>query len=1768
MVRWLDFGGYGFQLRGAVRPGEERRVVVVPAQGTLAGFSLRAEVAECLYELGFERSGPLLHRVASGLQVQALRQLFPEATSVEVAPDALFSAPWPLDPPEIVRIAAERARLAADVGEYLALAAAVGAAIAREGEDPAAAWARWMVREGAESLASAPTTSVVQWMESQLPRQAVLRVGDAAAGGPAWPELDVAGFEAEATSVREAWRAQIRVIDAQLALDALRIGDVERITGLTQRTQDARGVVALSVEAGEGVRADVEDTLAERVMGSAVGPLVLDRVDGWERPRRGSDLPASTLARDAGIVAETPGRPVSFGGAMGVAATAFAVRIPENEGDERSLSEVPIADVPPIELGPEWLDRDALEYPVEWVADRAFTGADEGRYRAVIGRMALPGSALFAVGDVRYRDLIERAWPEGRWFGKYRRDGVTTFRYRTDEGVLLGSFASMRAPIDWDLDAVGPLLVLRNELSDGALMGARERLARPRPEVARAADGGVFRERLEVAAPDLPETQGGVLLDDGRVRAVGYVPTAVGGLSTSGSFDDHDGLARRAWGALVAADPDGSGDILDGDTESVALLCPEGTLVAGPFGSNAALREALAAEFVPILRGLQGTPALPRWELYLEQDADRLRLWVPATPARRMAYGLPADAAGVWLASDTFAWAGPWTAVGTTVAGPEAQPGLVRLDGIQDPLVAARLARRDAGAEGDTPEEGESEADAPAGESSPPAKRKRSASKGKSGASTRSIDDFGEKIGGARKDIAGLRGRALSVAMTAAWSEEEVREHLTRDSLWPFSIAARRAAGVDWSVIYVEQQVRNSVRPSYSQTGVARRRYPWSAERARQWGEQVAMIRDWFDGVKTVEQLVVRSKQVFVSETDERGWDAAAGAWKATRRLNIGGFDQLWSAPGRIGEYIAKRGAELAAAEAAKATKADSDSAPRRELAPRVEARPHLAALKRTGPERREGGADVSVEDFATTFGFRGGEFGNWLSDDERQSVLNLSYDALSDLADVLKVPPRAVSLGGELAIAFGARGRGGRKSAAAHYEPGRRVVNLTRINGAGSLAHEFGHALDHYVGYAMARIHSLASSKAPYSRASLGNLREEVAAPFVKVIEAIWYRSPSVEEELSPLRIDFDAKVKRYTDFVEHLRNRDVKAPAGSDGWEERLCAPGTDGLRSVLESAAGAVSSAWCRLLDASSSLVPQLSMAPLSGDETWVSVCDEVHAAAKEFDEAAKGLKAALRSVDTEWYGLGAVANTTYGIHLHVTSLAASVGAAREIRSRRERTYTASFFRRDAERIDAYEERKSAYWAEDVELFARAFECYVYDRLRDQGRVSDYLVHGVADRPLDPVGEASLSSEERKTQPLYAYPRGDERAAINAAFDELFEAIKHEATADGHVRLYQRRGASRFGGMSVEAVEAAAAPLAEALGSRYRIFVVPTVDDLPFSGPADVAGLFTAPRAVWLVAENLDTSAEVEATLIHEVLRHGGLFRLLGDRRTEVLDGIWADNPTVRHRADALRLEAAAQGFRLSRQEATEEALAQLADSGALAELGMLARIGAVVRSVLRRVGLGALAGRWTDVDVAYLMSSAARASGLAESPGECAGGFARRAARLVEGLAAPGLRAASLAVGAALGAWIANAVFDAPAEMHRDAQAALQLESAPARALMGWQAECAAEIRAVAGDAGGAFGRAEMAIATEAAVNRFRELSERLAQTQSVSLVLSQPGDRAELEEAHARQRAALVDAIATDLRREVAQRLGAQGLPLCASVEEGEASLPRVAAPAL
>ena len=110
---------------------------------------------------------------------------------------------------------------------------------------------------------------------------------------------------------------------------------------------------------------------------------------------------------------------------------------------------------------------------------------------------------------------------------------------------------------------------------------------------------------------------------------------------------------------------------------------------------------------------------------------------------------------------------------------------------------------------------------------------------------------------------------------------------------------------------------------------------------------------------------------------------------------------------------------------------------------------------------KRSGGRATSVkkpEEMINTFGFKGIEFGNWIDDKSGNFHLIKCAEAFHDLADILKLKDKDVSMNGKLSMAFGARGSG---KALAHYEPLTKAINITKEGGAGTLAHEWGHAMD-----------------------------------------------------------------------------------------------------------------------------------------------------------------------------------------------------------------------------------------------------------------------------------------------------------------------------------------------------------------------------------------------------------------------------------------------------------------------------------------------------------------------------------------------------------------------------------------------------------------------------------------------------------------------------------------------------------------------------------
>ena len=122
----------------------------------------------------------------------------------------------------------------------------------------------------------------------------------------------------------------------------------------------------------------------------------------------------------------------------------------------------------------------------------------------------------------------------------------------------------------------------------------------------------------------------------------------------------------------------------------------------------------------------------------------------------------------------------------------------------------------------------------------------------------------------------------------------------------------------------------------------------------------------------------------------------------------------------------------------------------------------------------RKGGKDFDgltvrqiQEKLSSEVQFKAIQYGNTMPDVEREYHTKWALQSMSDLSEILNIPLEQITARGKLGIAFGARGQGGQPGASgmggalAHYESLTKMINLTRANGYGSLAHEWGHFMD-----------------------------------------------------------------------------------------------------------------------------------------------------------------------------------------------------------------------------------------------------------------------------------------------------------------------------------------------------------------------------------------------------------------------------------------------------------------------------------------------------------------------------------------------------------------------------------------------------------------------------------------------------------------------------------------------------------------------------------
>ena len=210
-------------------------------------------------------------------------------------------------------------------------------------------------------------------------------------------------------------------------------------------------------------------------------------------------------------------------------------------------------------------------------------------------------------------------------------------------------------------------------------------------------------------------------------------------------------------------------------------------------------------------------------------------------------------------------------------------------------------------------------------------------------------------------------------------------------------------------------------------------------------------ISEGLSGAKTVDEVADKAVAFFFDDPPKSTYSAAI-------KLDINDI---------VGDFTGRRNLALlelgGPRERFKRDESQESSSSRKQPI----ARPRLDRVTRKDrPDYRQG-KDVTPEQVKETFGFADIGFGKYVKTKQDQDHLNYAYDAFRDLADVLGIKPRDISLGGKLHLTIGALGHGRH---AAHYSPNHRhpdggtvpVINVTNTKGDGTVSHEWFHALDY----------------------------------------------------------------------------------------------------------------------------------------------------------------------------------------------------------------------------------------------------------------------------------------------------------------------------------------------------------------------------------------------------------------------------------------------------------------------------------------------------------------------------------------------------------------------------------------------------------------------------------------------------------------------------------------------------------------------------------
>ena len=644
----------------------------------------------------------------------------------------------------------------------------------------------------------------------------------------------------------------------------------------------------------------------------------------------------------------------------------------------------------------------------------------------------------------------------------------------------------------------------------------------------------------------------------------------------------------------------------------------------------------------------------------------------------------------------------------------------------------------------------------------------------KNAKTTKKQADFGEKIGGARKDEWAARG--LTSADMEGMNAREIQKYAKKERVWKRPNWEQAVAdGGDRGLLYAQNEIYKSLNATPSSAFSYRNKSEADIlAAAKLYADEITEIRKMAENAKTAEDFkdmgakwitekgYAELKNGRLTWTDKYyrspalyGSNYLIAVDKMAQRFNILGeralmegfgvpsdsklprgyeirktADSFYGSKAETGNYyIIKSGYRVAVGfntieEAIAYGKEHFGSATTAAKAGKQRYVPEqLSEVHREGLDYRQG-RDIAGDDYIRDFGIKGGEFGNWLSELDRKTSLNYGYDAFCDLADALGMEKTDISLNGTLNIGFGSRGQG-LTGAAAHYEPLRKVINLTKMNGAGSLAHEWWHAFEDYIS---------GDTNQSEMSSNFSKLPKNTRAAATELVNTMLYRDGTVEENALASQKQAD----RYQQRLKYYLDNNFAVLNG----------------KMSKETMQNYVNQKYYKRMatEADFKRFAELTEQARKGD---------AQALAKFYDNK-RSVVDDLSDLKKEITGKGLAKED----RLALAHAVQDAGLTPDVKVKEKTEYY-----KDALKISATHSKDGGYWESNCEMLARAFASYITDKT---AKSNDYL-SGHSEGAVLADGTVA-----------YIMPRGEERTRINAAFDKLFAAAKedgliHENTSE---------------------------------------------------------------------------------------------------------------------------------------------------------------------------------------------------------------------------------------------------------------------------------------------------------------------------------------------------------------------------------------------------